>query len=156
MGYFKDIELKNYRNFTKYSIEFSNKCNVLYGKNGSGKTNILEAISLFNKGRGIRKDQINNFIQSNENNFCNFANFEENNNIYKLKVISEKSKKNLSKKIYLNNDLSKEALDRLYKLFSFLILFSEKSSILILVYLISLSCIFCLLILSLILFGKLI
>ena len=125
MGYFKDIELNNYRNFSKYSIEFSKKCNVLYGKNGSGKTNILEAISLFNKGKGIRKDQVINFIKYNKNNFYNSANFEETDNIYKLKAISEKTKINLSKKIYLNNDSSKEALDRLYTLFSFLIFLPE-------------------------------
>ena len=47
MGYFKKIVLNNYRNFQNYENNFSNSCNVLYGKNGSGKTNILESLSLF-------------------------------------------------------------------------------------------------------------
>ena len=63
MGYFKNINLVNFRNFDNYSLDFSSNCNVLYGKNGSGKTNILESISLFSKGRGIRKDKISNIIK---------------------------------------------------------------------------------------------
>ena len=125
MGYFKDIKLNNFRNFKQYSIEFSKNCNVFYGKNGSGKTNILEAISLFSKGRGIRKDQIINFIKYNENNFANFANFEETKGTYELKTNSEISNNNSVKKIYLNNDSSKEALDHLYSLFSFLVFLPE-------------------------------
>ncbi len=125
MGYFRDIKLNNFRNFKQYSIEFSKNCNVFYGKNGSGKTNILEAISLFNKGRGIRKDQIINFIKYNEDNFVNFANFEETKGKYEIKINSEISNNNSVKKIYLNNDSSKEALDHLYSLFSFLVFLPE-------------------------------
>ena len=125
MGYFKDIKLNNFRNFKQYSIEFSKNCNVFYGKNGSGKTNILEAISLFSKGRGIRKDQIINFIKYNENNFANFANFEETKGTYELKTNSEIINNNSVKKIYLNNDSSKESLDYLYSLFSFLVFLPE-------------------------------
>ena len=125
MGYFRDIKLNNFRNFKQYSIEFSKNCNVFYGKNGSGKTNILEAISLFNKGRGIRKDQIINFIKYNEDNFVNFANFEELKGTYEIKINSEISNNNSVKKIYLNNDSSKEALDHLYSLFSFLVFLPE-------------------------------
>ena len=125
MGYFKDIKLNNFRNFKQYSIEFSKNCNVFYGKNGSGKTNILEAISLFSKGRGIRKDQIINFIKYNEDNFVNFANFEELKGTYEIKINSEISNNNAVKKIYLNNDSSKEALDHLYSLFSFLVFLPE-------------------------------
>ena len=47
-------------------IAVSNNC-----KNGSGKTNILESISLFEKGRGLRKDTINNLV-SYKNSQKNF------------------------------------------------------------------------------------
>ena len=63
MGNFKNIKLVNFRNFENYSLTFSNNCNVLFGKNGSGKTNILEGISLFSKGRGLRKDKISNILK---------------------------------------------------------------------------------------------
>ena len=63
MGYFNSIDVINFRNFKNYSLSFSKNCNVFYGKNGSGKTNILEAISLLSKGRGLRKDRLANIIK---------------------------------------------------------------------------------------------
>ena len=66
MGYFKKIILKNFRNFKIYESEFSKNCNIFYGKNGSGKTNILESISLFGKGNGLRNDRIKNMIKVSE------------------------------------------------------------------------------------------
>lgn len=40
----KSLELSNFRNYEKLSIEFSKGVNILYGDNAQGKTNILEAI----------------------------------------------------------------------------------------------------------------
>ena len=72
MNFFQNIKLENYRNFNYFEIDFTSGCNVLIGKNGSGKTNILESISLFEKGRGLRKDNINNLInyKNDRKNFC--------------------------------------------------------------------------------------
>jgi len=39
-----NLELKNFRGFTNYEIEFDKKITILIGKNGSGKTNILDAL----------------------------------------------------------------------------------------------------------------
>ena len=55
LNFFQNIKLENYRNFNYFEIDFTSGCNILIGKNGSGKTNILESISLFEKGRGFRK-----------------------------------------------------------------------------------------------------
>ena len=42
---------------------------LIYGENGCGKTNILEAISLLSQGKGIRKSKIEDyFTQSVFNN----------------------------------------------------------------------------------------
>jgi len=125
LSYFRDIRLINYRNFKDYSLEFTKNCNVLFGTNGSGKTNILEALSLFTKGRGIRKDQIKNFIKKNENNFINFSNFKQFDDSIELKVNSEKKNNKIIKKIFLNNDSSKKTIDHLYSLFSFLVFLPE-------------------------------
>ena len=76
MGYFKNIDLINFRNFDHFSANFSSNCNVLFGKNGSGKTNILEAFSLLSKGRGLRKDKISNIIKKNKENFIIKSEFE--------------------------------------------------------------------------------
>ena len=54
MGYFKNIQLNNFRNFDEFQLEFSDKCNVLFGKNGYGKTNLLESIYLSSFGKSFR------------------------------------------------------------------------------------------------------
>ncbi len=39
------LSLKDFRNYGEQSLDFSSKFNFIYGNNGQGKTNILEAIS---------------------------------------------------------------------------------------------------------------
>lgn len=50
----KEIEIENYRNIAHARIEPDEGLNVFYGDNGQGKTNLLEAISLFAFGRSFR------------------------------------------------------------------------------------------------------
>ena len=40
----KNIYVENFRNLENQSLEFSKGVNVLYGLNGQGKTNLIEAI----------------------------------------------------------------------------------------------------------------
>ncbi len=40
------VELKNFRNYKTATVTFSDGLNVLYGKNASGKTNMLESVYL--------------------------------------------------------------------------------------------------------------
>ncbi len=49
------IRLKNFRNFSELVAgPFSPGINIFYGPNGSGKTNILEALSLSSLGKSCR------------------------------------------------------------------------------------------------------
>lgn len=48
------IKLINFRSYAGISVEFENLLTVIYGQNGAGKTNLLEAISLLTPGRGLR------------------------------------------------------------------------------------------------------
>ena len=50
----KEIELNNFRLTESERITFSNGVNLLYGKNAQGKTNVLEAIYFFARGRSFR------------------------------------------------------------------------------------------------------
>ncbi|ACM49742.1 DNA replication/repair protein RecF [Anaplasma marginale] len=50
----QSIKLCNFRNYTRAELESHGHSVVLLGENGSGKTNILEAISLLSKGPGLR------------------------------------------------------------------------------------------------------
>ena len=42
--YIESLDLKNYRNYEELHMTFAEGTNVLYGDNGQGKTNILEAV----------------------------------------------------------------------------------------------------------------
>ncbi len=52
--YIQKIHLNQFRNHEKISLELFKRPTVFHGLNGSGKTNILEAISLFTVGKGLR------------------------------------------------------------------------------------------------------
>ncbi len=42
--FFKSLELTNFRNYGKFSIKFNEHINIIVGKNGQGKTNIIESL----------------------------------------------------------------------------------------------------------------
>ena len=117
MGYFKNIDLKNYRNFTNSTFEFNSNCNIIIGNNGSGKTNILEGISLFEIGRGLRKDKIINLVNFKDpDKFFKIESiFINKNNEYKVQACS--NEKNL-KKLYVNDNSDKDSIKHFQKLFS--------------------------------------
>lgn len=52
------LNCRNFRSYRTLSLPFSEPFVVFVGENGAGKTNILEAISLFSSGRGLRKAPI--------------------------------------------------------------------------------------------------
>ena|SRR3989339_1714629 len=50
----KSINLVNFRNFRKKTIDFSQKVTVIIGPNASGKTNILESLFLLSTGKSFK------------------------------------------------------------------------------------------------------
>lgn len=125
MGNFKNINLVNFRNFENYSLSFSNSCNVLFGKNGCGKTNILEGISLFSKGRGLRKDKISNIIKKNHDKFLISSHFDHERIIYDLISESKTINDKVNKSLQINSDKTTETLNSFYELVPFLIFLPE-------------------------------
>ena len=65
--FIENIALVNYRNFQDLSLNFNPNINIIHGRNGIGKTNIIEAISLFAPGNGFRKAKLDEF----KNQFTN-------------------------------------------------------------------------------------
>jgi len=125
LGYFKNINIVNFRNFENLNIEFSKNCNVFFGNNGSGKTNLLEAISIFSKGRGLRKDKLSNLIKREQQKFAIAANFKYQDIIYNILSESCETNSKIKKKITVNKDDSKESLDNFYKLAPFIFFLPE-------------------------------
>jgi DNA replication and repair protein RecF len=52
--YLKQLYLTNFRNLTEQKINFSAKLNILFGKNGQGKTSILESIYFLSISKSFR------------------------------------------------------------------------------------------------------
>ena len=120
MNFFEKIKLENFRNFEEYTINFNNQCNVIIGPNGSGKTNLLESISLFDKGRGFRKDLLKNMINSNSKNNLFLINsvFNTQKNNLDLILSCELNDNKLKKKLLVNGSNSRESIKFFEKLYS--------------------------------------
>lgn len=105
--YIEGISILNYKNFKEVQVEFSPKLNCFIGKNGAGKTNMLDAVYYlsFCKSFSNSNDQQNinhnesffmlngNYLrlESNENITCGFKvgakkQFKRNNKLYKRLV----------------------------------------------------------------------
>ncbi len=125
MAIIKNIELYNFRNFNYFQNSFNNKLNIFFGNNGCGKTNILEALSLLSKGRGIRNTNFSNLIKNNEKNFKIKNKLEVDKNIFDTEIYLENNNEKYRKIIKLNDDTSKDSLDFLNKSISFLTFLPE-------------------------------
>tara|TARA_A100001015_G_C14775583_1_gene627085 strand:- start:48 stop:875 length:828 start_codon:yes stop_codon:yes gene_type:complete len=66
---FSRIELRNFRCFDALSIDISSKSNLFYGKNGCGKTSILESIYVASCGRSFRTSNLESLIKKGSNSF---------------------------------------------------------------------------------------
>ena len=70
--YLKKLNLQKFRNHLNLNLILSDSPILIYGENGCGKTNILEAISLLGPGKGLRKSKSEDYllknISSNEEN----------------------------------------------------------------------------------------
>ncbi len=125
MAKLKNINLINFRNFSNLNLSFDEKLNIFVGKNGCGKTNILEAISLIAKGRGIRNASIFNLIKKNKDNFLIKNNLEIKYNNFNVSITTENKNDKLKKIVKINDDLSKDSLDFLNQSVSYIIFLPE-------------------------------
>jgi DNA replication and repair protein RecF len=59
----ESLELRDFRSYENTNLSFINQVNVFVGKNGQGKSNILEAIELILSGDSFRPCQPDDFIR---------------------------------------------------------------------------------------------
>ncbi|MGA9868848.1 MAG: AAA family ATPase, partial [Acetobacteraceae bacterium] len=57
------VSLTQFRNYAALTWAPAARVSVLFGPNGSGKTNLLEAISLLAPGRGLRGARIADLLR---------------------------------------------------------------------------------------------
>ncbi|MFC1656388.1 DNA replication/repair protein RecF [Patescibacteria group bacterium] len=72
----RTLKLNNFRNFSKLELNFSDR-NLICGKNGSGKTNILEAIHLVCTGKSFRSNNNQNYIKNTKPDSSIFIDYED-------------------------------------------------------------------------------
>ena len=61
------LKIRNFRSYKNSEFFFDSSPAVIYGKNGVGKTNLLEAISLLYPGKGIRRSSFQDMINISKN-----------------------------------------------------------------------------------------
>jgi DNA replication and repair protein RecF len=70
------LHLENFKNYTSCSFSFGPKLNFIYGENGNGKTNILEAISLLCFSKSFLLNSENDCVKYSETRFDVTGTFE--------------------------------------------------------------------------------
>lgn len=75
--YLKKISLFNYKNFSEANFEFDSKINCFVGKNGIGKTNVLDAIYHLSYGKSYFNPLAVQNIKHNEEFFVIDGEFEK-------------------------------------------------------------------------------
>ena len=67
------LKIHNLRNIQTATFQPSERINLLYGLNGSGKTSVLESIHMLGLGRSFRTNQIRHVINTEANDLLVFA-----------------------------------------------------------------------------------
>ncbi len=70
------LKISNIRNLTQLNLSPS-RCNVIIGKNGSGKTSLLESLFLLSRGKSFRTHQPKRYIQHHTQAGTVFARFDD-------------------------------------------------------------------------------
>ena len=91
----KNLKLNNYRNYTKAEIFFDPNLNIIVGKNGIGKTNILESLILISNTKSFRTLNDQDLIKKN----TEYLKIECDTKTDNYKVVINQS----GKKLYVNN-----------------------------------------------------
>ena len=74
----KRFKADNFRNIEKCDIEFSPGVNLLYGKNAQGKTNVVEGIYYFSRGKSFRGREDKELVRFGAEGFRIYVEFEDN------------------------------------------------------------------------------
>jgi DNA replication and repair protein RecF len=105
------LNVMNFRNHKSTFCEFSEKLNVLFGLNGSGKTSILEAISIACFSKSFLPTSDPNLIQSNEAFYnVNLQAKTDLSSDYKVSVKYDSNSKKIISNSYQDSCLAKDLI----------------------------------------------
>lgn len=104
----KSLQLNDYRNYHNYYLEFDSHLNIITGKNGIGKTNILESILVVSNTKSYRCND-DSFLILKDKDYCRIL-LKADCGDFKV-VISDKNKS-----LYYNNSLVHKTSEYIGKL----------------------------------------
>ncbi len=96
----------NFRNIEECDISFSDEVNLLLGENAQGKTNVLEGIYLFARGRSFRTAADKDLIRFGEDGFRIGIEYEDKNGINTLEYAMFGNQRRRMKNGYRINKVS--------------------------------------------------
>ena len=99
------LHLENFRTYKKLDIDFKSKLCFITGKNASGKTNILEALSMLSHGKSFRGSTDVEMMQDSSENFYISATYERNLILNKIEIGCDISSGKIKRKIKLNSKI---------------------------------------------------
>ncbi len=80
----KKLNACSFRNIKNAQIEFSEGTNLLIGENAQGKTNVIEAIYLFVRGKSFRGSDEKELLRFGDEGFRISVEYEDKNGLYNL------------------------------------------------------------------------
>ncbi|MFC1563892.1 DNA replication/repair protein RecF [candidate division KSB1 bacterium] len=108
--FLKKILLENFRNYKNIELEFNSRGNLLFGKNGQGKTNLLEAVYYLSVFRSFRKGTSTDIVSWGADDFLINGFFDTKNDIERrIEVVWKRGE---TKRVYFEH----ENVDRLSEL----------------------------------------
>jgi len=100
----KNLKLQNFRLHKNFFLETNNNIICVTGRNGAGKTSILEAISFFSKQTGFKKAKFEDIPYKKSSEYCFIqADIEHKNKLFVSKIIFEKKNDKFQKKLFIEN-----------------------------------------------------
>lgn len=105
------LKLLNFRNYEKLEVKFSENINILYGNNGSGKTNLVESIYVLALTKSFR-GSVDKILIMNNRDICRIEGsvFDQYENKYKIIL------KNDGKRVKINNNKIDKLSDYISKI----------------------------------------
>ena len=107
--YIKEIKLNNFRNYKEERISFNKNSNIIKGKNGQGKTNLLESIYILSIGKSFRTLRDEELIKFGEKSFSIKGLFYKNDEELSVEI----RQKGKEKKIIIDGVVKKKNADLL-------------------------------------------
>ena len=109
----KKLSLTCFRNHINREFDFDYKSTIIYGDNGTGKTSIIEAISLLSFTRGLRGSLLEELIHDGSSSSEITGLVKSNLGIAEIKtsLYFNSDSKSYKKKIYIDNNSLKNQID---------------------------------------------